>query len=81
MIRGTCSACGFDIYQPAKVLCFGYMEEIVCNKDDLILNDLFKFEPMKRLDYQRDVEMIGTASNGTCRSILNTLKTFNLSDW
>ena len=42
---------GFDIYEPAKVLWFGYMEEIVCNGDDLILNPLFDFKPMKRLEY------------------------------
>ena len=28
----------FDIYEPVKVLWFGYMEEVVCNGDDLILN-------------------------------------------
>ena len=34
MIRGTSSAGRFDIHEPAKVLWFGYMEEIVCNRDD-----------------------------------------------
>ena len=37
----------FDIYEPVKVLCFGFMEEVVCTGDDLILNPLFNFEPMK----------------------------------
>ena len=46
---------GFDIYEPVKVLRFSYMEEIVCNRDDLILNALFDFEPMKRLEYWGDV--------------------------
>ena len=42
--------CGrFDIYEPAKVLWFGYMKEVVCNRDDLILNPLLKFEKMKGL--------------------------------
>ena len=35
MIRGTSSA-GVDIYEPAKVLLFGYMEKIVRNRDDLV---------------------------------------------
>ena len=30
-----------------EVLWFGYMEEVVCNGDDLILNPLFNFEPME----------------------------------
>ena len=34
----------------AKVLWFGYMEEIVCSRDDLILNALFDFKSMKRLE-------------------------------
>ena len=33
----------FDIYEPVKVLWFGYMEEVVCNGYDLILNPLFNF--------------------------------------
>ena len=40
MIRGTSSAERFDIYEPAKALWFGYMEEVVCNEDDLILSTL-----------------------------------------
>ena len=30
-----------DIYKPLKILWFGYMEKVVCNRDDLILNPLF----------------------------------------
>ena len=41
----------FDIYEPVKVLWFGYMEEVVFNGNDLILNPLFHFEPMKRLEH------------------------------
>ena len=44
MIRGTSSAKWLDIYEPAKVHWFGYMEEIACNRDDLILNALFDFK-------------------------------------
>ena len=33
-------------YEPVEVLWFGYMEEVLCNGDDLILNSLFNFEPM-----------------------------------
>ena len=51
MIRGTSSAGRFDIYEPVKVLWFGYTEEVVCNRDALILNPLFNFEPMKGLEY------------------------------
>ena len=40
----TNSAGRFDIYEPVKVLWFAYMEEVVCNGDDLILNPLFNFE-------------------------------------
>ena len=36
-----------------KVLWFGDMEEVVCDKDSLILNPLFKFEPMKDLSTGR----------------------------
>ena len=79
MIRGTSSVGRFDIYEHAKVLWFGYMEEIVCNRDDLILNALFNFEPVKRLGYWSDVKMFGSASNGTCKPILNMLKELNLS--
>ena len=63
-----------------KVLWFGYMEEVVCNGEDLILNPLFKFEPMKGLEHWEDVRMFGSTGNGTCKSILNMLKAFNLSD-
>ena len=63
-----------------KVLWFGYMEEVVCNGDDLILNLLFNFEPMKGLEHWGDVRMFGSASNSTCKSILNMLKVLNLSD-
>ena len=80
MIRGTSSAERFDIYEPVKVLWFGYMDEVVCNGDDLILNPLFNFEPMKRLEHWGDVRLFGSVSNSTCKSILNTLKVLNLSD-
>ena len=32
-----------------KVLWFGYVEKVVCNRDDLILNPLLNFEQMKGL--------------------------------
>ena len=76
----TSSAGRFDIYEPVKVLWFGYMEEVVYNGDDLILNPLFNFEPMKELEHWRDVIMFGSASKSTCKSILNMLKAINLSD-
>ena len=41
----------FDIYEPVKVLWFGYMKKVVCNRDDLILNSLLNFETMKGLEY------------------------------
>ena len=63
-----------------KVLWFGYMEEVVCNGDDLILNVLFNFEPMKGLEHWGNVRMFGSASNSMCKSILNMLKALNLSD-
>ena len=44
----------------------------MCNGDDLILEVLF-LEPMKRLEYWGDVKMFGSASNGTCKSILNMI--------
>ena len=56
------------------------MEEIECNTDDLILNALFDFKPMKRLEYWGDVKMFESASNSKCKSIMNVLKAFNLSD-
>ena len=52
----------------------------MCNRDDLILNVLFDFKPMKRREYWGDFKMFGSASKGTCKSILNVLKAFNLSD-
>ena len=39
----------FDIYEPVKVHWFGYMEEVVCDRADLILNLLFNVEPVKAL--------------------------------
>ena len=54
------------------------MEEVVCNRNDLILNPLFNIEPMKRLEYWGDVKMFGNAGNG--KFILNMMKTLNLSD-
>ena len=49
MISGTSSAERFDIYEHVEVLWFGYMKQVVCNGDDLILNSLFNFELMKNL--------------------------------
>ena len=63
-----------------KVLWFGYTEKVVCNGDNLILNPLFNFEPVKGLEHWRDVRMFGSRGNGTCKSILNLLKALNLSD-
>ena len=63
-----------------KILWFGYMEEVVCNGDDLILNPLFNFEPMKGLEHWGDVKMFGSRSNSTCKYIFNMLKALNLSD-
>ena len=63
-----------------EVLWFGYMEEVVCIGDDLILNPLFNFEPMEGLAHWGDVRMFGSTGNGTCMSILNMLKALNLSD-
>ena len=51
MIRGTSSAGRVNIYELAKVLLIGCMEEIVCNEDDLILDALFKIKPLERLEY------------------------------
>ena len=50
MIRGMSSARRLDVYEPAKVHWFGCMEEIVCNGDYLILNMLFNFKPVTRLE-------------------------------
>ena len=63
-----------------KVFWLRYMEEVVCNGVDLILNPLFNFEPMKGLEHWGDVRMFGSASNGTCKSILNMLKALNFND-
>ena len=63
-----------------KVLWYGYMKEVVCNKDDLILNPLYNFGPMKGLEYLGDVKMFGSAGNGTCKSIFNMLKALIFSD-
>ena len=63
-----------------EVFWFGYMAKVVCNEDDLILNPLFNFEPMKGLEHWGDVRMFGSASNSTCKSILNMLKALNLSE-
>ena len=52
----------------------------MCDRDDLILDPLFDFKPMKGLEYWGDVKMFGGAGNGTCKSILNMLKALNLSD-
>ena len=63
-----------------EVLWFGYMEEVVCNGEDRILNPLFNFESMEGLEHWGDVRMFGSMGNGTCKSILNMLKALNLSD-
>ena len=52
----------------------------MCNEDNPILNPLFNFELMEGLEHWGDVRMFGSTSNGTCKSILNMLKTLNLSD-
>ena len=52
----------------------------MCNGDDLILNPLFNFEPMKGRVHWKDARMFGNASNSTCKSILNMLKALKLSD-
>ena len=59
------------MYEPVEVLWFGYMEEFVCNGEDLILNPLLNFEPMTGLEHRGDVRMCGSTGNGTCKSILN----------
>ena len=56
------------------------MEEVVSNGDDLTLNPLFIFEPMKEHEHWGDVSMFGSMGNGTCKTILNMLKALNLSD-
>ena len=58
-----------------EVLWFDYMEEVVCNGDDLILNPLlFNFEPMEGIEHWGDVRMFGSTGNGTRKSILNMMK-------
>ena len=52
----------------------------MCDRDDLILNPLFNFEPVKGLHYWGDVKISGSAGNGTCKSVLHMLKALNLSD-
>ena len=42
------------------VLWFGYMKDVVCNGDDLILNPLFNFEPLNGLEHWGDVRMFGS---------------------
>ena len=74
------SAGRFDIDEPVEVLWFGYMQEVVCNGDDLILNPLFIFEAMKGLEQWGDVRMFWSTGNVTCKSILQMLKALNLSD-
>ena len=63
-----------------EVLWFGYMEEVVCNGDDLILNPLFNFEPMEGFEHWGDARMFGSTGNGTCKCILNMLNALNLND-
>ena len=63
-----------------KVLWFSNMKEVVCNGDDLILNPLFNFEPIKGLERWGYLKMFGSAGNDTCKSIFNMLKALNLSD-
>ena len=55
MVRRTISAGRVDIYEPAKVLWFGCLEQIVCNGDDLILDALFDFKSMEKPEYWGDV--------------------------
>ena len=63
-----------------EVLWFGYIEEVVYNGDDLILNPLFNSEPIEGLEHWGDVRMFGSTGNDTCKSILNMLKALNLND-
>ena len=77
MIRGTGSAGRFDIYKPVKVLWFGYMEKVGCNGDDLILNPLLNFEPMKGLKHREDMTMFGRLFGSECLTtkLLCSMKT------
>ena len=68
------------MYELVEVLWFGYMAEVVCNRDDLILDPLFNFKPTKELEYWGDVKIFGGAGNGTCKSILNMFKALNFND-
>ena len=52
----------------------------MCNGDDLILNQLFNFEPMEGLEHWGDVRMFGSASNSMCKFIFILLKALNLND-
>ena len=52
----------------------------MCDGDDLILNLLFNFEPMKGLEHWEDMRIFGSANNSSCKFILNMLKALNLSD-
>ena len=52
----------------------------MCDRDDLILNTLFKFELVKGLEYWGDVKMFGSVGNGTYKFILNMLNALSLSD-
>ena len=63
-----------------EVLWFGYMEEIVSNADDLILNPSLNFKPVKGLEHWGDATMFGGRGNGTSKSILNMLKALNFGD-
>ena len=63
-----------------KVLWFGCMEEVVCNRYDLLLHPLFNFETMKGSKYWRDVKLFESVGISTCMSIMNMLKALNLSD-
>ena len=56
------------------------MKKVVRNGDDLILKPLFNFEQAKGIEHWEDVRMFGSASNSTCKPILNMLKALNLSD-
>ena len=62
------------------LLWFDYMDEVVYNGDDFILNPLFNCEPIEGLEHWGDVRMFGSTGNGMCKSILNMLKALNLRD-
>ena len=61
-----------------KILWFGYMEEVVCHRDNLVLDPLFDFKPMKGV-LGRCENILGMG-NEACKSIFNMLKPLNLSD-